>query len=689
MINGFVQARIGSSRLPGKIMMLIEGRPMFWHVWYRLKQAKSLSDVIILTTNNSADDVLSSYCIEQGIPFFRGSENDVLDRFYHASKQYPAEAYARFTADCPLIDPAIVDRIANEYLKSEVDYCATSPSYTYPDGFGTEIIKKSALHRAYQEARTKTDREHVTSYIRRNTDQFRIRFVENDHYHPYVDLHMSVDDKHDLNLIKRIFQKLLIEKPLFHFEDIVDLLKAHPEWLGKQSSVPINEGYFKSLLSDPDRFNPQPRPVRLDQSQALFRRAKQRIPSCTQTFSKGYTQYVQGISPIFIERGEGAVVFDVDGNSYIDYPLGLGSISLGHNHEKVNEAVIAQLRKGTSHSLPHRLEVELAERLCDIIPCAEMVRFGKNGSDATAGAVRVARAVTGREIILCCGYHGWQDWYIGTTYRNRGVPSSTKNLTIPFPYGDLTALERLFQQHNKEIAAVIMEPVGTVPPPDGYLQKVKDIAHHHGSLFIFDEIVTGFRMDLKGAQHYFGVIPDLACFGKAMANGYPISAVVGRKDVMEEFDRSFFSFTFGGETVSLAAAMATIDVMINENVISHIWILGRKLKDAYNYLSRQHKLYELTWCQGFPPRPINVFKNRDSNDDLSYKSLFQQECIRRGILFNGAPKICQMTTDQQIEETIVVYDEAFKVLAKAYMEDNPMKFLLGPPVEPIFRQIDY
>jgi glutamate-1-semialdehyde 2,1-aminomutase/spore coat polysaccharide biosynthesis protein SpsF len=218
---------------------------------------------------------------------------------------------------------------------------------------------------------------------------------------------------------------------------------------------------------------------------------------------------------------------------------------------------------------------------------------------------------------------------------------------------------------------------------------VRELVHRHGALLIFDEIVTGFRLSLGGAQQYFGVLPDLACIGKGMGNGYPISAVIGHRDIMEEFDNSFFSFTFGGEAVSIAAAMATLTIMERDNVVSHMWILGRKLKDAYNYLARQYKLEEYTYCQGFPPKASVFFKDQSGNESLLYKSIFQQECVKYGVLFNGHQLNCLMRTDRDIEYTITVYNEAFQALQKAYNSEDPGSLLNGEMINPIFRRVDY
>lgn len=420
-------------------------------------------------------------------------------------------------------------------------------------------------------------------------------------------------------------------------------------------------------------------------SQEWKARAERIIPSCTQTFSKGPTQFVQGAAPVFLARGQGSHVWDVDGNEYIDYPMALGPIILGHNYPAVTEAVRHQAAEGTAFSLPHPLEVEVAEQLIEMVPCAEMVRFGKNGSDATAGAVRVARAFTGRDVIACCGYHGWQDWYIGTTTRNKGVPDAVRRLTVPFAYNDIGSIERIFHDHPGRVAAVIMEPVGVVEPYEGFLQQVADLTRRQGAVLIYDEVVTGFRLARGGAQQYYGVMPDLTCVGKAIANGYPVAAVVGRRDIMALFDEVFFSFTFGGEMVSLAAAQATLSVLRDEPVIEHLWAQGRRLQDGYNALARRFELSAITECVGLPPRTVVVFRDEHGTESLLRKSLFQQECILRGILFSGNHNLCYSHTPADIDATLGVYEDAMAVLADAVRAGNERTRLRGEPVQPVFR----
>ncbi len=423
-----------------------------------------------------------------------------------------------------------------------------------------------------------------------------------------------------------------------------------------------------------------------DNSEKYLRLAKELIPSCSQTFSKGYTQFPYGASPIFLESGKGSHVWDVDGNEFIDYAMALGPVILGHADPAVNKAIIDQLSHGITYTLPHRLEVEVAGLLREIIPCAEMARFGKNGSDATSGAVRAARAFTGREKIACCGYHGWQDWYIGTTTRNKGVPAAVQALTLTFEYNNIESLKKLFNANRGEIAAVIMEPVGVVEPAEGFLADVRGITRENGALLIFDEIVTGFRLALGGAQEYFGVIPDLACIGKAMANGMPVSAVVGKKEVMEIFDEIFFSFTFGGEALSLAAAKETISQLRREGVISRFWELGEKLKQGYNELARAHGLDKITECIGLSPRTVFTFKETDGLDQLTLKTLFQQEAIGKGILCSGPHNICHAHTHEDIDFTLAAYDHAFRTMAAALESGDFRRFIRGEIVKPVFRK---
>ncbi len=420
-------------------------------------------------------------------------------------------------------------------------------------------------------------------------------------------------------------------------------------------------------------------------SDELWQRALAVIPAGTQTFGKSPRQWGFGTAPNYLQRGQGSHVWDVDGNEYIDYGMALGPIILGYNYPRVNDAIIAQLQQGSILSLNHPIEVELSELLVKLIPCAEMVRFGKNGSDATSAAVRLARAFTNRDVILCSGYHGWQDWYIGTTSRHRGVPQAARELTEQFPYNDLDALNALFEKHPGKVAAVIMEPSNFEPPQLGYLEAVKELTHQKGAVLIFDEVLTGFRMSLGGAQEFFNVIPDLAIFAKAMANGMPISALVGKSELMQLFGEVFYSFTFASEMLSMAAAIATINELQEKAALAQIWRRGGEFKKGCLELITEFGLEGKVSCTGYDVWHRFSFSGKDSRETQVMETVFRQEVTKRGILMRSSTFICYSHSPQDIQSTLLAYGEALELISQALKRGNLEGLLEGPVIEPVIR----
>ncbi len=425
--------------------------------------------------------------------------------------------------------------------------------------------------------------------------------------------------------------------------------------------------------------------LRYKKSKSMLERALKHIPLGSQTFSKSHILLPTDAAPLFLTHAKGSRAWDVDGNEYIDLTNGLLPVVLGYCDPDVDRAVIEQLKKGVSFSLATTLEIELAEMLCEIIPCAEMVRYGKNGSDVTTAAIRLARAYTGRERVASCGYHGWHDWYIGATTRNKGVPKAVCDLTHRFEYNDLSSLREILEGHSGEFAAVIMEPMSAEEPLPGFLESVKSIAHEHGAIFIFDEIVTGFRFHIGGAQSMFGVVPDLATFGKSIANGFPISAIVGKTEIMREMEDIFYSFTFGGEALSLAAAIATIHKMRRENVIEVLWERGEKLSEATAAEIKRYGLDNIVKLKGMPPCKIFDFKDFDSIAADEIKSLFFQEVLSRGVLMWGSHNISYALTQDDTDSIISIYGQVLELMAEAIEKGDVRSRLYGPPPKPVFR----
>jgi glutamate-1-semialdehyde aminotransferase len=417
-------------------------------------------------------------------------------------------------------------------------------------------------------------------------------------------------------------------------------------------------------------------------SDALWARAERVIPSGTQTLSKAPSQFVRGVYPKYLVRGSGCRVTDADGHTYVDYPMALGAVLLGHAHPGVVAAVERQARAGSLFTLMHPLEVEVAERLCALVPCAEMVRFVKNGSDATEAAIRVARAYTGRERVAYCGYHGWHDWFAGTTPRPAGVPPALAALARPFEYNRPDTLAALLDAHPGEYAAVILEQPG-VEPADGFLATVRDLAHRAGAVFVMDEIVTGLRYAAGGAQELYGVTPDLACFGKALGNGLPIAALLGCRPLMKELERVFVSMTYGGDALALAAARTVLDTISREPVIAHVWAMGEHwLRGAQAAVAASGVAMRVG---GTPPRTHFEFDDQRGYEARDVRSLLLQECVKRGVLF-GVPIFTSYAHQPaDVDETLVALQEALAVVADAVRQGTVHERMEGDLVEPVFR----
>ena len=407
---------------------------------------------------------------------------------------------------------------------------------------------------------------------------------------------------------------------------------------------------------------------KLEKSNALKERARKVIPSLTGTFSRAATSFVEGVYPVYVQSANGSHFTDVDGNSYLDYLLALGPITLGYNYKAVNDAIINQLKNGILFSLPHPLELELSELMCQTIPHAEMVKFEKSGSNAVTGAVRAVRAITKRDKIAYCGSGGvWHDWQAAMVSRDGGVPDFNKNLIKVFDYNDIEGLQQIFDDNPNEIAAIVLEPTHYEKPNNNFLKKVREIADQNNAILILDEIVTGFRFDLAGGQKYFGIKGDLVCFGKGMGNGLPISAITGPSEFMKIFDQLWVSSTNNSETLSLAGTVATINEMKQKDTISHCWNVGTRLFDGWNKITAKHNLN--IKVRGYPIRMTIDCFNSKNEVSPSLKGLLLQELVKRGIFISpGVSFISYSHSVKDIDDTLDALDEVCGLINK--ISDN-------------------
>ncbi len=426
-------------------------------------------------------------------------------------------------------------------------------------------------------------------------------------------------------------------------------------------------------------------------SNILRKKASQLIPGGAHTYSKGDDQFPQ-LSPHSIVSGKGSRIIDVDGNEFVDWGMGLTSVLLGHAYEPIIDAIKKELDNGVNFIRPSFIEAEIAEQICEQIPSAQMVKFAKNGSNATTSAVKLARAYTGKEIVLRCfdqPFFSIDDWFIGNTDISSGVTQESKDKTKNFKYNDIDSLKDTISLYKDNgIACVIMEPAATQEPNEGYLQAVRDICTKENIVLIFDEVVSGFRFHPKGAQYLYDVTPDLSTFGKTMANGYSISALVGKKEIMElgglEHDKErvfLLSTTYGGETHHLRAAQKTIEILNNNDyeVTKHVWNVGKQIKESYNKIVNELNIEKYTSIQGIDCRPYFYFK------DNYMRTLFAQEMIKYGVLIQAImPSFSH--SNSEINQTIEAFKKSLKVLAYAIESNKVQELLIGEPVKPVFRK---
>jgi glutamate-1-semialdehyde 2,1-aminomutase len=413
--------------------------------------------------------------------------------------------------------------------------------------------------------------------------------------------------------------------------------------------------------------------------------AESRIPLGSQTFSKSKTQYPVGVSPLFAEYAKGAYLWDIDNNKYLDLVSALAAVTVGYQNRKIDAAVKRQLKKGVTLSLPTKLEYEVAELIGLLVPSAEMVRFAKNGSDATAGAVRLARAYTNKKIVAMCGYHGWQDWSIVTTSRNAGVPNEVGQLTKTFKYNDIDSLMELFSEFPNQVACVIMEPMNIEFPQENFLQKVRELCNREGALLIFDETITGFRYDKGGAQELFHVKPDLCTFGKGIANGYPLSVVAGKREIMRSMETIFFSGTFGGELLSLTAAREVLLMHRSDLVVPKLINVGEKINEGLNQLIVEFDLSATIRISGHPSWTFLNWSADNENSLDALKTYFLQEMFKEGVLILNTHNVTTSMGSKQVAFLLEKYAVVLGRLKTALNNGGVRKSLEVEPLVPLFR----
>jgi glutamate-1-semialdehyde 2,1-aminomutase len=669
-----VQARLGSIRLPNKVLRDLGGRTVIGIILERLKRATSVDEIVLATGDSSTNDPLVEHVEELGFRVFRGSEPDVLERYYGAALMSGADTVVRITGDCPLVDPALVDVIIGTLHREQADYASNTLTPTYPDGLDVEAFTFRALHEAQTKATSAYDREHVTPYLKRDSAFGRINVR---HDTDLSSLRWTVDEPEDLVVIDRVFDRFA---PDIHFSwrRVESLYRTEPELFDGNQQFIRDEG------------------ATMEQGQKLWKRAKRVIAGGTLLLSKRPEMHLPGAWPTYYSRAKGCRVWDLAGKEYVDTSLmGVGTNVLGYGHAEVDDAVRGVIDAGNLSTLNCPEEVYLAERLVEMHPWASAVRFARTGGEANAVAVRLARAASGRDVVAMCGYHGWHDWYLAANLGDsqnldghllpgllpKGVPRTLKDSVLPFAYNRIDQLEALVAQH--EVGVIFMEVMRNQPPAPGFLERVREIATAKGIVLVFDECTSGFRESFGGLHLKYGVDPDVAIFGKTISNGYALTAIVGRRDVMEQAQSSFISSTFWTERIGPTAALKTLEVMERERSWETITGIGQRVIDGWRTLADAHGLR--VTVNGLPALAGYAF---DSPSHLAYKTLVTQEMLAAGFLATTALYACVDHTPEILDPYFTQLDQVFGLIRQCEDGRDVMGLLKGPVCDSGFRRLN-
>jgi glutamate-1-semialdehyde 2,1-aminomutase len=665
-VVALVQARMGSTRLPEKVLRDIVGRPMIEILLARLSQSNELDEIVVATSEELQNDKLQSVVESLGYRCTRGSEKDVLSRFYQSAKFLNADVVVRITGDCPLIDSGLVDKCVQGYKDSRMDYFSNIDPVSYPDGLDIEVMSFESLESANNKTKSEFDREHVTPYIR-NSDSFSkssIQYTED-----LSAQRWSVDEPEDLVVVTNVFEHFS-PNIFFDWKQVLELRKSQPELFTENQKIKNNEG------------------ATMGTGQKLYKRAKRVIPGGNMLLSKRPEMFLPEKWPSYFSNSKGCKVWDLDGKEYIDMSImGIGTNTLGYGHPEVDEAVIRTVRDGNMSTLNCPEEVYLAEKLVELHPWADMVRFARAGGEINSIAVRIARASTGKDKIAVCGYHGWHDWYLSTNLNSdknldghllpglkpNGVPRGLAGTTLPFNYNDIEQLERLIKENNGEIAAIKMEVSRNEGPKDNYLQKVRDLATENNIILIFDECTSGFRETFGGLHKKYDVEPDLAIFAKALGNGYAISACIGRKKFMQAAQKTFISSTFWTERIGPTAALKTLEVMEREKSWNTITKIGNGISNQWQDLADKYELNISTW--GLPALSGYTFNLPNA---LAYKTLITQEMLKKGYLASNVVYSCTEHTQEIVEGYFEKLEPIFLMIKQCEDGLDPLSFLDSP-----------
>ena len=673
-VVAIVQARMGSTRMPNKVMKPIAGVPMIELLLARLARSSEIDQIVLATSTDANNTPLIEHVQKLGYTCVRGSENDVLDRYLVAARQAQADVVVRITGDCPLIDPVLVDQAIAQFRMENLDYLSNGAPASYPDGLDTEVFTLQALERAGHESQDPFEHEHVTPYLRK-PGLFKTGVMR--HSEDLSGLRWTVDEPADFEVVSAVFAHFAPQIQ-FSWTQVLELQHKQPDIFAANHDIIRNEG------------------ATMGTGQKLWKRAKAVIPGGNMLLSKRAEMFLPEQWPAYFSKAKGCHVWDLDGKQYTDVSImGIGTNILGYGHPEVDAAVQQTVAAGNMSTFNCPEEVYLAEKLVELHPWADMARLARSGGEANAIAIRIARAASGRDKVAVCGYHGWHDWYLSANLGDdeklaghllpgldpRGVPQNLRGTVFPFNYNNYAELESLVNTHD--IGVIKMEVVRNKGPEDNFLHKVRKLATDRSIVLIFDECTSGFRQTFGGLHKMYGVEPDMAMFGKALGNGYAVTATIGRREIMEAAQSTFISSTFWTERIGPTAALKTLDVMERTQSWDTITKTGLNIRERWQLLADKHGLQIDHW--GLPALTGYTIK---SDNALAYKTLITQEMLGKGYLAGNSVYVCTEHTPAILDGYFAELDPIFATIKECEEDRDVMSLLKGPVCHGGFKRLN-
>jgi glutamate-1-semialdehyde 2,1-aminomutase len=641
-----IQARVSSSRFPKKVLKKIKNKTILDILIQRVKKSKKISSIVIATSNKVEDDAIIKIAKKNNINFFRGSLNNVLKRYYDAAIFFNAKIIVRITSDCPFMDSKLLDLMIDKFLGNNYDYLSNTLKPTYPDGLDIEIFNLKALTKANQYAKNKYDLEHVTPYIKRSNYFKKFNFLSKV---DTSDIRICLDEKEDFEVIKKIFSHFSYNFNV-PFNKIISFLKKRIDIRN------LNQKFGRDMGS------------KINKGLKMWTRAKNIIPGGNMLISKRPQLYAPDLWPTYFSKAKGINIWDVENKKFTDFSMmAIGTNILGYANDAVDKKVKDIITKSNISTLNAPEDILLAEKLIEMHPWAQQVKFAKTGGEINAVAIRIARSFSKKDNIAICGYHGWHDWYLSCNLANNksldkhllegldasGVSSSLKNTCFAFDYNDIQGLKRLIK--TKNIGIIFMEVRRNIEPKNNFLKKVRNIATKNNIVLIFDECTSGFRETFGGLHLKYKVNPDLAVFGKALGNGYPITAVIGKQEVMQSSEKCFISSTFWTERIGTTAALETLKIMKKRKTWKKISKLGIYVKSKWKKLAKKNQIKLKVY--GLDAMPCYEIL---SNRWMYYKTFITQEFLKKKILATNTIYISELHSKKNLKVYFKYLDIIFK-----------------------------